>query len=55
MRAPVICSWASTSEGTSFCYRLTRTAGDSRAAARALFDGQLDTVLRSSNGVVRVH
>lgn len=43
------------SEGTSFCYRLTRTAGDSRAAARALFDGQLEAVLRSSNGVVRVH
>lgn len=43
------------SDGTSFCYRLTRTAGDSRAAARALFDGNLEQLQRSSNGVLRVY
>lgn len=46
---------AAPSEGTSFCYRLSRTAGDSRAASRALFDGDLNQVLQRSNGVVRVH
>lgn len=42
------------SEGTGFCYRLSRTAGDSRAAARAIFEGDIVKTQRVSNGVLRV-
>lgn len=43
------------SEGTSFCYRLSRTSGDARAAARSLFMGSVEPVQRTSNGVLRVY